>query len=609
MNSKIHSEVHEITENSVCEIFIKRTRENADEACVAYRKNSVYHDISWREMGELVHCMAAWFIHSGLVRGDRAAIFSGTRYEWWVTDMASLLTGIVDVPVYSTCTASEAFYILSHSTSRICFAGNMEQASKILSLKDRLPHLEKIVIFDESEGADPSLITFSRAISEGSGHLTLIDLSEAQDKISHDDLATIIYTSGTTGDPKGVMLTHGNLISNVRQVHDHYRNKLSIKHEFLSFLPLSHALERMGGYYLAISSNTKVSFAGDISTLLEDLKTVRPTSFVSVPRMFEKIYHAVQQRVHESRPLRRLIFRAAMRIGERNINYLVHDIERRGHFALIYSLAEKLVFSRIKKNIGMDRLRFAVSGGNSLSEEIAKFFMRIDIRIIEGYGLTETSPVVSAIRPDFIKTGAVGKVLEGTEVRISEDGELLIRGPQLMKGYFNDEKSTAEAFTHDGYFKTGDLGYFDDHGYLHINGRKKDIIITSAGKNISPLNIEMNLMYSKYIEQAAVIGEGRNYLTALVVPDFELLEAWAERRGIVWKNRGDLLAHEKVRMLFKREIDRHQKNFSRVEQVKKYILMKEPWTQESGELTPSMKVKRRVINKRYATLIESMYLE
>ncbi|HPS57502.1 MAG TPA: long-chain fatty acid--CoA ligase [Spirochaetota bacterium] len=609
MSSRTHSEVHEITENSVCEIFLGRVRDNSGEACIAYKINNAYHDVSWREMGELVHCMTAWLVHAGLKRGDRAAIFSGTRYELWVADMASLLAGVVDVPVYSTNTASEACYILSHSMARICFAGDMEQAEKILSVKDKLPHLEKIVLFDEKDTGDPMMLTFSQAIAEGSMKLPMIDLDEAIKTITHDDLATIIYTSGTTGDPKGVMLTHGNLISNVRQVHEHYKNKLSIKHDFLSFLPLSHALERMGGYYLAISSNTKVSFAEDISTLLDDLKTVRPTSFVSVPRMFEKIYHAVQQRVRESNPVRRLIFRAAMKIGEKNIHYLTHDTERKGIFAFIYAIASKLVFSRIKNNIGMDRLRFAISGGNSLSAEIARFFMCIDIRIIEGYGLTETSPVVSAIRPDFIKTGAVGKVVDGTDVRISGDGEILIKGPQVMKGYFNDEISTAEAFTEDGYFKTGDLGYFDDHEYLHISGRKKDIIITSAGKNISPLNIEMNLMYSKYIEQAAVIGDGRKHLTALVVPDFEALDEWAKRRDLTCSDRKELLAHERIRILFKKEIDYHQRNFSRSEQVKKYILMEEPWTQENGELTPSMKVKRRVINERYAKLIETMYIE
>ena len=609
MNSRTHSEVHEITENSVCEIFLRRVRDNSGEPCIAYKRNNAYHDVSWSEMGELVHCMSAWLVNAGLKRGDRAAIFSGTRYEWWVTDMASLLAGIVDVPVYSTNTASEACYILSHSMARICFAGNMEQAEKILSVKDKLPYLEKIVLFDEKDTGDPMMLTFRQAIAEGLMQLHKIDLAAAQHVITPDDLATIIYTSGTTGDPKGVMLTHGNLISNVRQVHDHYRNKLSIKHDFLSFLPLSHALERMGGYYLAISSNTKVSFAEDISTLLEDLKTVRPTSFVSVPRMFEKIYHAVQQRVRESNPVRRLIFRIAMKIGEKNIHYLTHDTERKGIFAFIYAIASKLVFSRIKNNIGMDRLRFAISGGNSLSPEIARFFMRIDIRIIEGYGLTETSPVVSAIRPDFIKTGAVGKVVDGTDVRISGDAEILVKGPQVMKGYFNDERATAEAFTDDGYFKTGDLGYFDDHGYLHISGRMKDIIITSAGKNISPLNIEMNLMYSKYIEQAAVIGDGKKYLTALVVPDFEALEAWAKRRELTCSDRKELLAHESIRILFKKEIDYHQRNFSRAEQIKKYILMEEPWTQENGELTPSMKVKRRVINERYAKLIETMYIE
>jgi len=609
MNSTVRSEVHEITENSVCGIFLKRVKANADEPCVAYRKEDSFHDVTWREMGDLVHSLGAWMIHEGVIRGDRIAIFSGTRYEWWIADMASLLTGAADVPVYATNTEHEARYILDHSTACLCFTGDREQTEKVLAVRDSLPVLRKIIVFDDIRIDDPMVITFQKAIEEGRQRLDLLDPEDSQKAITPRDLATIIYTSGTTGDPKGVMLSHGDLIANVRQVHDHYRNKLTIKHDFLSFLPLSHALERMGGYYLAISTNTKVSFARDISTLLDDLKTVRPTSFVAVPRMFEKIYHAVQQRVRESRKLRRIIFAAAMRVARKNVEYLAHDRERKGIFALQYALAHRLVYSRIKNNLGMERVRFAVSGGNALSEEIARFFMGLDIRIIEGYGLTETSPVVSANRPDLIKPGAVGKIVQGTDIRISPDGEILIKGAQVMTGYYRDHAATAEAFTEDGFFKTGDLGFLDEDGYLHIMGRKKDIIITSGGKNISPMNIETNLMYSKYIEQAVVIGDGRNYLTALVVPDFENLEAWALREGITFGSRKELLLHEKVRSLFRDEIEHYQKNFSRVEQVKKYTLMDEPWSQEQGELTPSMKVKRRVINERYADIIDSMYNE
>ncbi|PKL39935.1 MAG: long-chain fatty acid--CoA ligase [Spirochaetae bacterium HGW-Spirochaetae-1] len=609
MNSTVRSEVHEITENSVCGIFLNRVKANADEPCVAYRKEDTFHDVTWREMGDMVHSLGAWMIHEGVVRGDRIAIFSGTRYEWWITDLASLLTGAADVPIYATNTAHEAYYILSHSAACLCFTGDREQTDKVLAVRDSLPALRKIIVFDDILIDDPMVITFQKAIEEGRQRLDLLNPDSAQNAITPRDLATIIYTSGTTGDPKGVMLSHGNLIANVRQVHDHYRNKLTIKHDFLSFLPLSHALERMGGYYLAISTNTKVSFARDISTLLEDLKAVRPTSFVAVPRMFEKIYHAVQQRVRESRKLRRIIFSRAMNVARKNVEYLAHDRERKGIFALRYALAHRLVFSRIKNNLGMERIRFAVSGGNALSGEIARFFMGLDIRIIEGYGLTETSPVVSANRPDLIKPGAVGKIVQGTDVRISPDGEILIRGPQVMTGYYRDDAATAEAFTDDGFFKTGDLGFFDNDGYLRVSGRIKDIIITSGGKNISPMNIETNLMYSKYIEQAVVIGDGRNFLTALVVPDFENLEAWAVREGIAFGSRKELLLHEKVRSLFSDEIDHYQKDFSRVEQVKKYTLMDEPWSQEQGELTPSMKVKRRVINERYAEIIESMYNE
>jgi len=601
------SAVHEISENSICEVFLKRVMENSGETCVAYRDGEIFKEVSWGEMGVLVHALAAWLRHEGVVIGDRTAIFSSTRYEWWICDMASLLAGAVDVPVYATSTAAEAGYVLSHSGACVCFAGNMEQAEKILKNRAELTELKKIVVFDYEASDDPRMISLQEAIDQGMAMRHSFDMEKAAASITGDTLATIIYTSGTTGPPKGVMITHGNIIANIKQAHDHYKNKLTIKHEFLSFLPLSHALERMGGYYGAISSNTRVSFARDISTLLDDLKAVRPTSFIAVPRMFEKIYYAVHQKVRESGMLRRFLFERAMKIAGENVEYMARDRNRRGVFALRYALARRLVFSRIIKRLGMDRLRFVISGGNSLSDEIARFFMGLDIRIIEGYGLTETSPAVSANRPDLIKPGAVGAVFSNTEVRISGSGEILIKGPQVMLGYYRDEEATRNAFTPEGFFKSGDLGYIDDDGYLHITGRIKDIIITSGGKNISPMNIETNLMYSKYIEQAAVIGNGRGFLTALIVPDYENLEQWAARKGICSRGRGELIMNKKVRSLFDSEIARYQKDFSKVEQIKKYTLMESQWTQESGELTPSMKVKRRVINERYVEMIEEMY--
>jgi long-chain acyl-CoA synthetase len=596
-----------VDERSVCAMFRRQVQARGGAACVAYKADGAYRDLSWREMDDRIRSLGAYLLAQRLGRGDRIGIFAKTRYAWWIADLAALSIGAVDVPIHATNSAEETFYILSHSDSRLCFVGDREQLDRVLSIRSRLPRFERIVVFDEVADVPPGVVTLEDALRQGRAHASHADIDARIDGLEPADRATVIYTSGTTGNPKGVMLTHGNLMANVRQVNDHYGGRLALQHNFLSFLPLSHALERMGGCYVAISQGIKVSFAEDISTLLQNLREVRPTSFVAVPRMFEKMYDAIQARLADASPLRRAIFRWGMTVARRNVAYVRHDRTRRGLFALRYRLADRLLFRRIKRALGLDRLRFAVSGGNALSPEVATFFMGMDVHIVEGYGLTEASPIVSANPHTGLKAGTVGMALPNTVVNIAADGEILVRGPQVMLGYYKDEEATRAAFTEDGFLRTGDLGRFDEDGYLVIHGRKKDLIITSAGENVAPYRLETSLMHSRFIGQAAVMGDGRPYISCVIVPAFMELDAWAERHGIVLPDRLTLLGDCRVRQLFKDEVDSHLRGFSRVEQVRKFLLLDHEWSQPGGELTASMKIKRRIIEQKYRDAIEGLY--
>ncbi|MEA3222247.1 MAG: long-chain fatty acid--CoA ligase [Thermodesulfobacteriota bacterium] len=597
-----------IEETSMGAIFQNRVEEHGDNALVAYKnKDGVYEDISWNKMNEMVRNVGLFLISKGIQPDDKVALFSPNRYEWWVADLAILSIGAVNVPIYATNSAEESRYIIENSDSKMCFVGTRDHMDKILEVKDKLPNLGDIIIFDDLDKAAGGVIDLKAAMKEGSAYKDKDEFDKRLKPINTSDTATIIYTSGTTGNPKGVMLTHKNFVSNMDQLYNVDPSFFTGEQIFLSFLPLSHSLERTVGYYAPIHLGKKVAFAENLSTLVDNLKEIRPTFLVSVPRIYEKAHAGILAKISGESGVKKAIFNWAMGIARQNLPYVCEEKPRKGFFALKYNLADKIIFSKLKVALGMDRMNCAISGGGPLSVSDAEFFLGMGVRIFEGFGLTETTPVTNANKPSLIKPGTTGPPVKDTEVKIGENGEVLIKGPQVMKGYYKNEAATKEAFTEDGFFRTGDIGEIDEDGYLKITGRLKDILVTSGGKNISPQNIENSLLTSGFIGQVAVTGDNKKYLSALIVPAFDSLENWAKGQNISFKNHKELISNDAVINLFEKEIEDNTKNFARVEQIKKFTLMDKEWSQETDELTPTLKLKRRVINQKYAGVIDSMY--
>ncbi|MGL4370539.1 MAG: AMP-dependent synthetase/ligase [Spirochaetota bacterium] len=592
--------------STVVEAFILQAERWNDRPLVHYREGGAYVSKSWREVQELVESTAKFLIDNGVKRGDRIALFSFNRWEWWVADMAALSIGAVCVPVYPTNSAEEARYVLDHSSSAICFVGNEEQLDKVLEEKKRLKKLKKIITFYSDNGRK-GIPCLQDMIDAGRTSKKKKEYDKRRAAISPDDLASIIYTSGTTGDPKGVMLSHGNLFSEVMQLVDVFGPYVDENDVFLSYLPLSHALERSTGYYTPIALSCSVAFSEHFRTIQRDLQDVRPTVIISVPRLYEKIHAGVLSAVSEFPLIKRLFFNWALSVGKQCIPYTCANSAPKGFLAKKQAFCEKNVFSVLRRRLGLDRMKISISGGGPLSINDLEFFLSIGINVFEGYGLTEASPCTHVNRVGMIRPGTVGPAMCDTQVAISDEGEVLVKGSGVMMGYYRDRDATKEVMTKDGYLRTGDLGMLDEDGYLTIIGRIKDIIVTSGGKNISPQNIEMTLLLSKYIENVAVIGDRRKYLSVLIIPDFAELEKWAKRQGIIYSGRKDMVSHGDVRALFGHEIENLMKNFARVEQIRKFTLLDEQWSIESGELTGSLKVKRRVIEEKYKAAIDAMY--
>ncbi|MFA5653447.1 MAG: long-chain fatty acid--CoA ligase [Desulfomonilia bacterium] len=597
-------------ETSMGAIFQNRVEEYGDKALVAFKnRQGVWEDLSWNQMNEKVRNLGNFLLSKGVKPGEKIALFSPNRFEWWVADLAILSIGAVNVPIYATNSAQECRYIIDNSDSIMCFAGTREHLDKILSVKSQLPKLKQMIIFDDLSDAREGVMDLAAAMEEGKAYRSKHknDFDERLKPIEFNDLATIIYTSGTTGNPKGVMLSHKNFVSNVNQLQAVDPDFLLGDHVFLSFLPLAHSLERTVGYYAPIFLGHKVAFAEDVTKLLENFQEIRPTFIVSVPRIYERVHNGILAKIGSAPPIKRALFNWAMGIARGNLPYICNNRPRTGFFAFRYRLADKIIFSKLKAALGMDRLQGALSGGGPLSVSDAEFFLGMGIRVLEGFGLTETTPLTNGNKPTKIKPGTVGPAVKDTICKIGEGGELLIKGPQVMMGYYKDEEATKEVFTKDGFFRTGDIGEIDKDGYLKITGRIKDLIVTSGGKNISPQNIENSLQASAYIEQAAVIGDNRKYLSALIVPSFENLEKWASGRGISFGSRKELVSNEQVVALFEKEIEANMRDYARVEQIRKFTVLDSLWSQETGELTPTLKVKRRVISQKYSRYIDAMY--
>lgn len=590
------------------EIFQEQVKKYSDRTYVKYRDDSgEYKDLSWKQLNERVEKIAWYLLDQGIKKGDRVAIFSANRPEWYIADLAILSIGAVNVPIYATNSAEEAHYVLDHSGSLICFAGTEDQMEKTLEAKKKLPNLQEIIVFDEIDKKKKNVITFTQAQEKGEKFAKKEMLEKRLKAIKPDDLATIMYTSGTTGDPKGVMLSHDNFVSDCRQILTDFAEYIHDGHTLLSLLPLSHSFERTAGYYMPLCAGCTVAFAQDFSTLVDDLNAIRPTFMVSVPRVYEKIHSTILSRLPEASKAKQALFNMASNTAAKNLAYACANQEPSGLFSIKYKLFDRLVYSKVKEALGMDRIEYVVSGGAPLSISDAEFFIGMGLKILEGFGLTETTPVTNVNPPGAIKPGTIGPPLCETKVKISEEGEYLIKGPQVMQGYYKNKKATDEAFTSDGWFRTGDMAVIDEEGYVRITGRIKDIIVTAGGKNISPQNIENSLKESQYIEQVAVIGDRRKYLSALVIPAFDNLAAWAKSNNIAYTDYNELVQNPQVIAMIEEEIKKYTKQFARVEQIRKFSLLDAEWTQDTGELTPSLKVKRRIIEDKYGDVIDSMY--
>ncbi len=537
----------------------------------------------------------------GLGPGDRCALMSENRWEWAVADFAMMVSGIVSVPLYPTLPAEQAHYILEHSEARVAFVSTQGQLDKILEVWDRLPNLEGVVVFDPAALSDDRVTTLGSLL--GDAPLSDSERAEFEDAISAvepEHLASIIYTSGTTGTPKGVMLTHDNFSTNVRD------NGLEVFETdlALSFLPLSHVAERMADYTF-FQEGATIAYAESIEAVPENLREVRPTIAVGVPRFFDKVQDRVLAAVADAPALRRKLFHWALAVGEAALPYELEHRPLPGPLRLKRRLTDKLVFSKLRARLG-GRLRFFVSGAAPLPKHVAEFFLAAGIKICEGYGLTETSPVVSLNSPDTLRPGTVGRVIKNVEVRIADDGEILVRGPNVMLGYYKRDELTRETIV-DGWLHTGDVGRLDDDGYLIITDRKKDLCKTSGGKYIAPQPIENRIKTSLYVSAAVVIAQGRKFPCALIVPDFERLKQFATERGIAETTPDALAAHPDVRQLIEKEVEAACASLARYEQVKKIVLLRSEFSIERGEITPTMKVRRREVEKRYSVEIEKIY--
>ena len=556
-------------------------------------------DLSYRE-GFLRACRAATAIRGlGIAPGDRVAIVSENRTEWALADWACLFSRVASVPIYDTLTAEQVAYILADSGSTLVFASTQEQVDKV----------ERAAV---GRGLDLRIVTFDGAADEASGVyrwddlLARADVDEAAIRaevaaVSPEDLCTVLYTSGTTGDPKGVMLTHDNLFSNVMACGE----VLPIESGdiTLSFLPLSHVFQRMVDYLL-VTRGCALGRAHSIHRVADDLKVVRPTIQVSVPRLYEKVYNKVMA----ATGVKAAIVAWATGVGSHWADARLAGREPSAWVNLQYGLAHRLVFSKIKAGVG-GRLKFFVSGGAPLEPAIAKFFYSAGLPILEGYGLTETSPVTNVNRPDFVRIGTVGPPVPGTEIRIAEDGEILVRGRQVMKGYYGDPEKTAEVIDAEGWFATGDVGEITEDGCLRITDRKKDLIVTAGGKNVAPQPIENRLKTNGFVEQVVMVGDRRKFCALLVVPSFDVLGRWAEENGIDTSDRRALLRDPRVQTLMEREVLGSVGDVANYERPKKLALLADEFTIEDGTLTPTQKVKRRVIQERFSDLIDEFYDE
>jgi long-chain acyl-CoA synthetase len=562
-----------------------------------------YDSITGKKLKELVYLTARAFEKFNLNPGDRAAIISESRFEWVVADFACISNRLVTVPIYTTMTSSQIKYILEHSDSKICFASTQHIADKIIAVLDELPQLKYLITFNNMESTSDRVIKFEDLIYGSLIHSKESYKEAEADEyfarvsagIIQDDLLTIIYTSGTTGTPKGICLSHKNILSNIKSILRAV--DIGAADRFLSFLPLAHSYERTTGYYTALCSVAEIYYAKNVDTLPQQLVEVKPTLFTSVPLLYSRIYLRLMKNI-DAMPLRKqFMAKWALKIGMRYRN-------KKNSF--MWKLADRIVLKKIRERTG-GKFRIVISGGSALNREIAEFFDSAGITILQGYGLTETSPVISVNRPDKNKFGTVGPPLDGVEVKIAEDGEILVRGDTVMLGYYKNESETYQTIV-DGWLHTGDIGELDKDNFLKVTDRKKSLIKTESGEYISLTHIEETLTESQFIDQAAaLVSDERHFVSALIVPNFDEVKSYARSNNISFNHESDIINSSQILKLIESEIGKVQSKHAKYERVRKFVLLTRPFTIESGELTPSLKIKKKVIEENYKDVIGKMY--
>lgn len=594
------------SEKNIAGIFHNRAEKYQFEPFLKYKKQGRYTAISWREMQKLVTNAGLGLISLGVKKSDILTIFSENCWQWLVADLASLSIGAADAPIYATNSGEESAYIINDAVSRFLFVSDQEHLDRVLSVRSKIKGLKKIITFDPIQSDAKDIISFDELLSLGEQYKDKKAFDERLLSIDPEGLATLIYTSGTTGPPKGVMLTHSNFTANIMQC---YASHPMIGHqdEALLLLPWSHSFGRTVGIYLMIHVGAVMSLAENFGAVMQNMTEIRPTLMVSVPRLFEKIHAGLFSKVAQATPVKKKLFSWAVSVAGRAVDYRVQHKEMPLSLQLQYDAADKLVYSKLKEALGMNRIKLFINGGGPLAADIDRFFNAIGVNLHNGYGLTETTPVTNVNTFEVFEFGSVGPALADTYIKIAPDGEILIKGPQIMKGYFNKPEETRAVFTDDGWFMTGDIGRVDERGCLYITDRKKDIIVTAGGKNVAPQNIENTLAADLFIEQAVVIGEGRKYLSSLIVPNYSELISYAKKQGISFDKKEDLITKPEILSFYKTKIDTLMKDYARVEQIRKFSLLPREFTIETGELTPTLKMKRKVINQNFFSEIESMY--
>ncbi|OPC00212.1 AMP-dependent synthetase [Elizabethkingia ursingii] len=580
-------------------IITRNLEKHALKAAVGFKKENQWKELSWKKFSEMIAKTANALKAAGVQENDRVAIYSENSAEWIIFDLAILSIGAITVPIYSTNNAEQAEYIINDSQSKVILAGNQEQYNTCYELLQRNDYLKTIVVAKNKViGKKENTVFLREFIADQSS------VSEFCSK-EDDDTATLIYTSGTTGIPKGVMITHGNFRKEFDAHFEFFKFKNFEDELSLAFLPLTHVFERSWSL-LSLYGGAKVYFLEDPKNIAHALTEVKPTMMCTVPRFFQKVYAGIHDVVEKSSPTKKKIFNWAVGVGKQYAELRRTEKEIPFGLKAKYGLADLLVFSKMKEKLG-GRLWFTPCGGASISSEVTEFFDALGLHLTVGYGLTETTATLSLFPFTKYKYGSCGKILPGVEIRIGAESEIQARGSGIMKGYFNKPEETKAVFTEDGWFKTGDAGNIDDQGNLTIAERIKDLLKTSNGKYIAPQQVENILSNNNYIQQVMVIAEGRQFVSALIVPNFEFLKGELSKMNIPFTNWSEIVKNEEINKLYKAKIEEFQTSLASFEKVKKFTLMPAEFEIGSGEITPTLKIKRKVVSEKYKDLIEQMY--